>query len=266
MSVWGVPVLLGGGGSSPNIQQLSVIQNGTYTASGGVDGFSPVVVNVPGGGTTVYAFIAVNYAPGAICTATKGATTLTAPDTSGVVVFAIPEAGTWTVAQEGSGIETAQEMVSVTEYGQRFEVDLLSTIEDVQAFGGRVVVKEVWNASHTYKALKWYFCGVSVTSTSGNGFTEPLLSLRPANNRPNGHAWNAKCYPNKGSYSGDLCIYGGMLRYIFTPTHSAWITGSDLYSILYLAHPDYASSFSETDFTTLGGAEGDTQQNEWEEP
>ncbi len=36
--------------SAPNIQALSVTQNGTYTASGGVDGYSPVTVNVSGGG------------------------------------------------------------------------------------------------------------------------------------------------------------------------------------------------------------------------
>lgn len=50
MSVWGNPVTLGGGGGTANIQALSVTQNGTYTASGGVDGYSPVTVAVPGGG------------------------------------------------------------------------------------------------------------------------------------------------------------------------------------------------------------------------
>ena len=40
------------GGGSANIQPLSVTQNGTYTASGGVDGYSPVTVNVSGGGGT----------------------------------------------------------------------------------------------------------------------------------------------------------------------------------------------------------------------
>lgn len=34
-------------GSEPVINELSVTQNGTYTASNGIDGFSPVVVNVP---------------------------------------------------------------------------------------------------------------------------------------------------------------------------------------------------------------------------
>ena len=40
----------GGGGGSANIESLSITQNGTYTASGGVDGYSPVTVNVSGGG------------------------------------------------------------------------------------------------------------------------------------------------------------------------------------------------------------------------
>lgn len=41
-----------GGGTvdPPNIQPLSVTSNGTYTASGDVDGYSPIVVNVPSSG------------------------------------------------------------------------------------------------------------------------------------------------------------------------------------------------------------------------
>lgn len=35
------------GGSAPVIESLQVTQNGTYTAPSGVDGYSPVVVNVP---------------------------------------------------------------------------------------------------------------------------------------------------------------------------------------------------------------------------
>lgn len=38
-----------GGGGGANIEALSITQNGTYTASGGVDGYSPVTVNVSGG-------------------------------------------------------------------------------------------------------------------------------------------------------------------------------------------------------------------------
>lgn len=38
---------IAGGGSLPVIEPLEVTENGTYTASNGVDGYSPVVVNVP---------------------------------------------------------------------------------------------------------------------------------------------------------------------------------------------------------------------------
>lgn len=39
-----------GGGGDPVIEALSVTENGTYTAPSGVDGYSPVTVNVSGGG------------------------------------------------------------------------------------------------------------------------------------------------------------------------------------------------------------------------
>lgn len=35
------------GGDAPVIESLSVTTNGTYTAPSGVDGYSPVTVNVP---------------------------------------------------------------------------------------------------------------------------------------------------------------------------------------------------------------------------
>ena len=42
--------LSGGGGSEPVIEPLSVTDNGTYSAPSGVDGYSPVTVDVGGGG------------------------------------------------------------------------------------------------------------------------------------------------------------------------------------------------------------------------
>ena len=41
----------GGGGSEPVIEALSVTSNGTYTAPDGVDGYSPITVNVPQDGS-----------------------------------------------------------------------------------------------------------------------------------------------------------------------------------------------------------------------
>lgn len=37
----------GGGGAAPAIEPLEITENGTYTAPDGVDGYSPVTVNVP---------------------------------------------------------------------------------------------------------------------------------------------------------------------------------------------------------------------------
>lgn len=50
-SIIGDSVSFGGGsGGSGNIASLSITENGTYTASGGVDGYSPIIVSVSGGG------------------------------------------------------------------------------------------------------------------------------------------------------------------------------------------------------------------------
>ena len=38
------------GGGEPTIEPLSITENGTYTAPSGVDGYSPITVNVSGGG------------------------------------------------------------------------------------------------------------------------------------------------------------------------------------------------------------------------
>lgn len=43
-------IVNGNFGGSPNIEALSVTENGTYSASGDVDGYSPITVNVSGGG------------------------------------------------------------------------------------------------------------------------------------------------------------------------------------------------------------------------
>ena len=46
MSIYGNPVMLGGSGGGGSIQPLVVLQNGIYTASGSIAGYSPVCVLV----------------------------------------------------------------------------------------------------------------------------------------------------------------------------------------------------------------------------
>lgn len=61
------------------------------------------------------AYISVSYPAGAVCTCAMGGVTLTAGDTSGSWMFALPSAGEWTVSAEGPG--SAEQKVTVTEGG-----------------------------------------------------------------------------------------------------------------------------------------------------
>lgn len=75
------------------------------------------------GGGTPYAAIGVTYPSGSVCTCTNGTLTLTAKDTSGKALFAIPEAGTWTVTAT-DGTNTKSESVEITSEGQSVSVTL----------------------------------------------------------------------------------------------------------------------------------------------
>lgn len=77
------------------------------------------------GGMKIYAFIVVNYPAGSVCTCSKGSRTMKAKDTSGVYVFAIPEAGNWTVSASSTAHPApVTKTVSITSYGQSVGVTL----------------------------------------------------------------------------------------------------------------------------------------------
>ena len=81
------------------------------------------IVRKGGGGTKLFAAIGVTYPVGSTLTCTNGTKTLTAKNTSGQWVFAIPEIGIWTVtATDGS--DTASEAVQITAEGQSVSVEL----------------------------------------------------------------------------------------------------------------------------------------------
>ena len=65
-------------------------------------------------GSKLFAAIGVTYPAGSTLTCTNGTKTLTAKNTSGQWVFAIPEAGTWTVTAT-QGPNTKSQSVSILE-------------------------------------------------------------------------------------------------------------------------------------------------------
>ena len=88
-------------------------------------------INVGGGSTAVaepFAYIRVTYTAGAVCTASNGTKTLTAPNTSGEVLFLIPEPDvlpeTWTIALT-NGVLSKSTQVSITAQYQFDDITLL---------------------------------------------------------------------------------------------------------------------------------------------
>lgn len=76
-----------------------------------------------GGGGKLYAVIGVEYPAGSECSCSNGTKTLKAKDTSGKWLFAIPEAGTWTVtATDGTNSKSVD--VEISEQGQIVSVTL----------------------------------------------------------------------------------------------------------------------------------------------
>lgn len=88
-----------------------------------------MIINMSGGGgsTELFAAIAATYPEGSICTATNGTEVLTAPNTNGSVIFAIPEPETlpetWTVTST-DGTSSKSETVEITTEGQVESVEL----------------------------------------------------------------------------------------------------------------------------------------------
>lgn len=76
------------------------------------------------GGGKIFAAIGVTYPEDSVCTCTNGTKTMEAGNTNGQWVFAIPEAGEWTVTST-DGINEKSQSVSITKEGQ-FESMALS--------------------------------------------------------------------------------------------------------------------------------------------
>lgn len=107
-----------------HLTDKTITENGTYNAEdegNGINGYKEVSVNVESGSNT-FAFVDVIYNVGATCSMSNGDITLTAEDTSGEYIFAIPTPAetpeTWTIIVN-NGIETETKDIQISEYGQR---------------------------------------------------------------------------------------------------------------------------------------------------
>lgn len=85
------------------------LETGTWTVTitdGGQQASKSVTVTADYATSITFfaATIHITYPAGSVCTATDGITTLTAPDTSGTWECVVPNAGTWTVSNNGNSV------------------------------------------------------------------------------------------------------------------------------------------------------------------
>ena len=116
-----------------------------------------------GGSGKLFAAIGVTYPAGSAVTCTNGTKTLTAKTTSGQWVFAIPQAGTWTVTAT-LGTSTKSQSVEITSEGQSVSVTL--SYELILFDGGVVVPWKVIQAkpTATISDTIYLFAGDSTTA------------------------------------------------------------------------------------------------------
>lgn len=123
------------------------------------------IVKRGGGIGKLFAVIPAIYPAGATCTCSNGTKTLTAPDTSGKALFAIPEAGTWTV-KAVLGDKSNSKSVSITTQGQMETVELSFELVLFENGVDNTVVTGGWSGGTVGNTLK---LEVSALNASGTG-------------------------------------------------------------------------------------------------
>lgn len=105
------------------------------------------------GTLALFAVISVTYPAGSVCTCTKGTKSYKAKNTSGLALFAVPEAGAWTVSCT-DGTQTASTTVTVTADGEAVNVKLAYDLRLFDNGDECAGVTGGWtNAGYTYSSM-----------------------------------------------------------------------------------------------------------------
>lgn len=135
------------------------------------------------------ATINITYPVGSVCTATDGATTLTAPDSSGVWACVVPNAGIWTVtAKTKDGADQSSKYVDITEdgqienlniwYGKYFFRHGLDTNEEIFGSVGnlRITISDTISAAYQSGVQKHAY-GTALFNPQNFGFTRMCVDM-----------------------------------------------------------------------------------------
>ena len=105
------------------------------------------------GTLALFAVIGVTYPAGSVCTCTKGTKTYKAKNTSGLALFAVPEAGDWIVSCT-DGTQTASKTVTISAEGEAVNVKLAYDLRLFDNGDECVSVTGGWtNAGYTYSSM-----------------------------------------------------------------------------------------------------------------
>lgn len=200
-----------------------------------------------GGGTsgTGYATIVVEYPAGSTCTCSDGVTTLTAEDTSGTAVFAIPSNGLWAVtATDGSNTQSRTVTISYKGQGETVYINYgipttYKRLEYIGTSGTQRILMTLPSSKNVF-GLR-YVADVMPMTPSGTGYYANLLSntsatpyftLLPSYQN---HLYPIMAYngATTGNYNDSL--YGTKFRYeangtsgtmVVTANGNSWFSGS----------------------------------------
>ena len=105
------------------------------------------------GGVRLFSVIGVTYPAGSVCTCTKGTKSYKAKNTSGLALFAVPEAGDWTVSCT-DGTQTASTTATVSAEGEAVNVKLTYDLRLFDNGDECAGVTGGWtNAGYTYSSM-----------------------------------------------------------------------------------------------------------------
>lgn len=140
-----------------------------------------IAIKGSGGGGKLYAAIDVEFPVGSVCTCSKGSKTLRASKTDGNWIFAVPEAGEWTVSIT-NGSKSKSKIVNITEQYQLEEVKLTYELVLFDSgskveWGSIVQYSGYDNVSISNKITCGRVSNVSLRNTGALAYTTANISL-----------------------------------------------------------------------------------------
>ena len=162
--------------TEPSIETITITVNGEYSAPSGVDGYSPIIVNVSGGGGETppegaFAIIIATFPEGYLCTCSDGTTSVSARNTDGLYGFIVYSAGTYTIAITNGSVSNSK-TVNIISRGQSTFVHVSAglpseyqRVEYLQSTGSQYIDTGVSGSTPTGFEIDF-----QLVSTSGSFF------------------------------------------------------------------------------------------------